>query len=159
MRGWSEQFGERLEGLDEQICKRTAKKDSVAGASMSYQHPNPFLIDCQELSRRGLAEPSRWLGFCRRICLDLRIRLILGDHLRIANVGMPLGIWVDRTRRIREGVAAELVSHLANQDATVRTGMRPVVDNSGIAKGEMIWTLLNRRDGLLTLTQVFLLRK
>ena len=50
---------------------------------------------------------------------------------------VPLSVWVDRAGRIRECVAAELFAHFADRRAAVVASVWSVVDDFGIAKGEI----------------------
>ena len=57
---------------------------------------------------------------------------------------VPLSIGVDRAGRIREGVAAELSAHFADRRAAVVASVRSVVDDFGIAKGEICHVVLRK---------------
>ena len=66
------------------------------------------------------------------------------DAHGIADVRVPFGVRIDRAIRVREGVAAELSTHLADNRAAVIAGVGSVVDDFGIAKGEICHIVLRK---------------
>ena len=51
-------------------------------------------------------------------------------------MGMPFRVGVDRPTRIREGIPAKLMAHLANHHAAIAALMRTIVDDPGISEGQ-----------------------
>ena len=51
-------------------------------------------------------------------------------------MGMPFRVGVDRPTRIREGIPAKLMAHLANHHAAIAALMRAIVDDPGISEGQ-----------------------
>lgn len=59
------------------------------------------------------------------------------NALWIAYMRMPLRVRIDRSLRVREGVAAEFMPHLADEDVAIAARVRSVIDYSRTSECEM----------------------